>query len=336
MEYTLFYKLCQGKKIKVSTGFKSKISANKILQKYETKNIINRNLRLIKFSELQNEIINYISIDYAPGTVNIYKNTFKHFIHICKNNIISNYNINDVIKFRNELAKNIQFATVNIYLRTLRSIFNFAIRFNYLETNPAKSVKELKIENKIFLAFTEPEKHLIINSMNNNIYKDIIIFAFHTGFRLNEILNVQIKDIDFKNKTVITYNKNNFKLKTSNSIRIIPISDFLFNVICNRINNINNIYDINIKEKYLFENKKGNVFDKSKISKMFKCILRKLNFDECYHFHCTRHTFASELAKKGIPINDIAVLLGQKNIEVTKMYLHSEMNSLKRAVNYLS
>ncbi len=329
--YYIAYKNFKGKLIKTSTKCKSKQAANQILMKYETNNFIKRN-KIILLSDFQIELLNYLKIDYAPGTLNIYKNTFKYFMQFREDKPLNFYCINDIIVFRSELSKLIALTTANIYLRTLKAIFNFAIKFNYIDSNPCKSVKQFITPKKNFIAFTEYEKNLILKNISDSVYKDIILFAFHTGCRLNEILNIQIKDIDFKNNTINICNKDNFRIKT-NENRIIPVSDTLIEVIKNRIYFYNNIFDIDFKDKYLFSNKAGNRFDKSKISKMFKNILRKLNFDERYHFHCIRHTFASELANKNVPINQISLILGHKNIETTKIYLHSDINSLRNAVN---
>lgn len=334
--YYIAYKNFRGELVKTTTGCKSKKAANDVLKSYLKNDYTPQRVRVILFSELETEVLNFLSVDRTRGTLNIYHSTFKHFISVCKNIPVTSVEVTDIVKFRNTLANKIKPVTVNIYLRTLKSIFNIAMKLNFCNSNPARGIPQLKTNKKKFLAFTDSEKHLILNSMPDNVYRHAALFAFHTGFRLNEICNVQIKDIDLSKRIVSTYCKSDFQNKTESSERSVPVSDTLYNMICNIINSDSNIYEMDLQEKYLFRNKNGNRFDKNKISRKFKECLRKLNFDERYHFHCTRHTFASELARKGIPINDIAVLLGQKQIETTKIYLHSEIESLRRAVNCVS
>ena len=61
--------------------------------------------------------------------------------------------------------------------------------------------------------------------MNN-----IIKFALLTGCRLNEILNVQWKYINFQDRIINIFNKEDFKTKTGNQ-RQIPVSDELFKLL---------------------------------------------------------------------------------------------------------
>ena len=54
----------------------------------------------------------------------------------------------------------------------------------------------------------------------------------------------------------------------------------------------------------------------------FKRVLRMLKFDERYKFHCTRHTFATELADRNVPQHIIQDLLGHADMKSTAVYLH--------------
>ena len=41
-----------------------------------------------------------------------------------------------------------------------------------------------------------------------------------------------------------------------------------------------------------------------------------------FTWHCLRHTFASRLRMKGVPLEDIADLLGHKTLAMTVRYVH--------------
>jgi integrase len=58
------------------------------------------------------------------------------------------------------------------------------------------------------------------------------------------------------------------------------------------------------------------------ISKAVKHAFRKLKLPETYTLHTLRHTYASHLALQGVPIQQISLLLGHKNLQTTLIYAH--------------
>ena len=55
-----------------------------------------------------------------------------------------------------------------------------------------------------------------------------------------------------------------------------------------------------------------------------------------FHWHDLRHTFATRLRKNGVPLEDIADLLGPRGLAMTKRYAHTDMGRLRQAVRLLS
>ena len=52
-------------------------------------------------------------------------------------------------------------------------------------------------------------------------------------------------------------------------------------------------------------------------------------------FHTLRHTFASWLVQKGVPLHTVAELMGHRSIAMTQRYAHLSPESLRNAVNLL-
>jgi integrase len=57
------------------------------------------------------------------------------------------------------------------------------------------------------------------------------------------------------------------------------------------------------------------------IRKAFESAVRRAGIQD-YHFHDTRHEFASALAMKGVDLNTIRELLGHKTMEMVMRYSH--------------
>lgn len=55
-----------------------------------------------------------------------------------------------------------------------------------------------------------------------------------------------------------------------------------------------------------------------------------------FHWHDLRHTFATRLREKGVPLEDIADLLGHKGLGMTRRYAHTNLARLHQAVSRLA
>ena len=167
--------------------------------------------------------------------------------------------------------------------------------------------------------------------------KNLIIFALLTGCRLNEICNVQWKDINFQESILNISNKDNFKTKSGKQ-RKIPISDELLKLLYEMIEQKpnENVLSLYNPDNYIFSIRYGARLNIEYVSKAFKKILRRCNFPERYHFHCLRHTFITNLIKSGVNINYVKEIAGHSGIQTTMNYIHIVTNDLRDAVNKIS
>ena len=133
----------------------------------------------------------------------------------------------------------------------------------------------------------------------------IILIAARLGLRISDILNIKLKDIDWKN-----YKLNIIQPKTNN-LNILPLSKEVGWAIINYIKNsrpkCNNEY-LFVKMKYPFEKmEQFNNFNK---------YFEKCNLEENIKkgIHNLRHSFATNMLDNDIPIHIISSVLGHSNI----------------------
>ena len=89
------------------------------------------------------------------------------------------------------------------------------------------------------------------------------------------------------------------------------------------------------RSEYVFTKYNGMRYQHSFSSKKFKQYLRKVGLNEEIHFHSLRHSFASNLVRKGVSLYIVKELLGHSNITTTMMYAHLDNSSLVKAVGML-
>jgi integrase len=338
--YYLFYKDNFTNKIrKVTTGTRLKKEALEFVRKFnpdkdeEVKEIHNYN-----FKELQDKILKYTSENFTPCTNQIYYNTTSQFLKIVGNKPLNSISIGDIELFKSERLKKVNKVTLNIDIRTLKALFNLAIKWEMIKENPCQYVQQYSVNEKEKLNFEDFEIKRVLDLIEDIKYKNIVIFAIYTGCRISEILNIQWSDIDFNERIVTIRNKPNFKTKTG-AIRKIPISDKLYVVLDKMFKrnneNENKIYNLYNPDDYLFTNSNGVKNEYSYVSMKFKKYLRMAGLNEKYHFHCLRHTFISNLIKKGVNVNYVMELAGHSDLSTTLGYIHIVTEDLRDAVNLI-
>ena len=80
---------------------------------------------------------------------------------------------------------------------------------------------------------------------------------------------------------------------------------------------------------------RGIQYHHDTISQNFKKAVLKSDVDNELHFHSLRHSFASNLVMKGVPILGVSNLLGHQDISTTQIYSHLRKEELVKAVNCL-
>ena len=335
--YYLFYEdETTGKRKMVSCKTKKKPEALKFLTNFKVSKKGSKRINSVHYlKDLKEEIMHYANDNFTSGTVKIYRVVFTHLLRILNDKPIRLITNKEIENYKSIRLKEVTPSTVNIDLSTIKAIFNIAIKWNWLEENPVNKVNLISIPQKEILSFSDSEIKLILNNIEDLTFKNFVLVGLYTGCRLDEICNIQIKDINLKDQILNIRNKPNFKTKTG-KIRNIPISDELYSILQSMLGNDNNIINLFDPERYLFQNKENVKFHKDYISKSFKKILRKLNLPEKYHFHCLRHTFITQLIKKGVNINYVKEIAGHSDIQTTMNYIHIVTNDLREAVNKIS
>lgn len=150
----------------------------------------------------------------------------------------------------------------------------------------------------------------------------IILIAARLGLRINDILNIKLKDIDWKNyKINVTQSKNN-------NLNVLPLSKELgwaiIDYIKNARPNCNNEY-LFVKMKYPFN--KMNSFQT--FNKYFDKIDIETNIENKKGIHNLRHSLATNMLNNDIPLNIIASTLGDTCQTISSTYLKVDINNLK-------
>ena len=239
---------------------------------------------------------------------------------------IKEIKLNNLQNFFDKLKNS--YGTKSMLKSVLNSIFEFALKNEFIETNRVKFIElgknEKVIERKIFT--TDEIKILFDNLDSDNRFVKKMTYGtlilIYTGLRISEFINLKTKDVDLdKNVIYIT------KSKTSSGIRKIPISEKIIKLFKKNIDDT---------KEYFFFNKKGNKYIYFNFLTQFNKMLELLELEK-HTIHDTRHTFATLLNNANANSTSIIKLIGHTDFKTTEeIYTHKDIEELRKAVNLLN
>lgn len=341
--YLYYTNKSTGKRNKISTKCKLRNDAETFKENFEFQNnplSLGKKIRdnpHTTLSQLRDYAILYFSKQNYKFNQKLFSNGFNKFISYQTDKVVDTLTPLDIENWKMHRVEQVSKTTVNIEFRAFKALFNKAITWGLITTNPCTGIKQFSVAAKERLTFETKDLNKIISLMQefNPKLVEIVKFGFMTGARLNEILHLQWSDIDLKNRTITIRNKSNFQTK-SRKLRTIPISDnlqSLFNQMLLK-DGVMKLYDIS---DYVFTKENSKFpYDKCYVSRKFKHYLRKAGLPEKFHFHCLRHTFATNFLQASNNIYYAKEILGHSDIKTTTLYLHTDNNSLLNAMNLMS
>lgn len=228
---------------------------------------------------------------------------------------------NELLAFRDEKHKSYSPTYLKTLHNQLSAIFNHAVRFYDLNSNPAAKAGNMGTEQyKEMLFWTKEEYEKFAEVMMD---KPVSYYAFEMlywcGIRLGELLALTPSDFDFKNSTV-RINKSYQRLKgddvittpkTKKSNRTIKMSKFL----CEEMQEyISMIYGVKKTDRIFTITKSYLHHEMDRGSK--EAGVKRIRI------HDLRHSHISLLIDMGFSAVAIADRVGHESIEITFRYAH--------------
>jgi integrase/recombinase XerC len=216
-------------------------------------------------------------------------------------------------------------------LASLRTFFQFLVREGVIETNPAKLVATPRIERKLpnHLSVDDAVRFIETPDINTDLGRRdraIVEFLYATGIRVGELVNIDIKDVDFREKLVRVTGKRKKQ-------RIVPFGEPALQAVLlylekTRTVFLNNCPPAKRDENALFLNYQGTRITTRSVGRMIDKYIKQCADIHSISPHSLRHSFATHLLDSGADLRDIQELLGHARLSTTQIYTQVSMEKL--------
>lgn len=287
------------------------------------------------------QFIHYIEVErgFSPRTIEAYKhdlNKFVDFLLGFNKRTINKISKTDIRQFLSELAKN-GFKKPNSEitrarkLSSIKSFFKYLTREEILKINPASDIEAPKIPEKEPCYLTQDEYQKLLLTVKRTAtpyyqFRDLAIITVFlgTGIRLSELVGLTINSVEFDERTIKVTGKGNKE-------RIIPLNDDVVSSLEKYLKS-----RPEVETDHLFVSRKGNGLCSGSVYHLIKNYLKAAGIKkEKVGVHSLRHTFGTSLLNKGVNLVVIQELMGHKNLETTRRYLHTNNVDLRNAVEQI-
>ena len=200
---------------------------------------------------------------------------------------------------------NISDSQINQLINALNCFFIRILEQNEKVVKLERPRKKRKLPN----VFSLEEIERLLKTIGNMKHKCMLILVYSGGLRRSEVLNLRVEDLHFERKTLFIKNAKGGK------DRFTFFADIARKYLKEYLKQYNPRY-------YLFEGQTGGRYGESSIQKIFDSAKKKAKITSSVTIHGLRHSFATHLVEKGVPLHVVQDLLGHHSIKTTEIYLH--------------
>ena len=292
------------------------------LQEYELEK------RCTELMDLDQSYVHYLQLFLArkktegksERTINLYKLHLTRLLQTL-NMAVDKITENDLFVYLAKYKKDNDVS--NAYLDNIRLVFSSFFGWlnakGYIPKNPTAGLEPIKVEKKIKQPFSDEELEKLRRICDQERDLALIEFLYSTGVRVSELVALNRKDIDFYGKNVVVYGKGSKERETYlNAASCLHLKAYL-----------DSRTDDN-EALFVSERAPHTRITVAGVEK----ILRRIGKDAGVakvHPHRFRRTMATNVLKKGMPLEEVRELLGHTKLDTTMIYCTISKDNVKHS-----
>lgn len=245
----------------------------------------------------------------SKNTITLYRGQLTRLLS-CLNKPCSEITENDLFKYlaMYKQTRNVSNRYLDDLRRIMSSFFGWLVRKGFIDKNPAQGLDTIKCDSKIQKPFTDEELELIKRNCRTERETALIEMMYSTGIRVSELVALDKSDVNLDTLEVIVKGKGNKERITylSKTARL-HLKDYL----AQRTDDNEALFvsDTSASERLKVPS----------VQRILKKIGKRSGVADI-HPHRFRRTMATNVLKKGMPLEEVSKLLGHTKLETTMIY----------------
>lgn len=234
---------------------------------------------------------------------------------------IKQHNVRQYIASRHR--QGIAAKSLQRHLSSIRSFYQYLLRENLADNNPAQGIRAPKVKRKLPSTMNVDEVTQLLRPGSDDILdiRDLAMMElfYSSGLRLSELVSINLQELPAENDMLEVTGK-------GNKTRIVPIGQMARQAIKHWLDRRKEIAAQ--QEPALFVSKRGNRISRRTVEQRLsrQAVLHSSN--QHLHPHMLRHSFASHLLESSGDLRAVQELLGHANISTTQIYTHLDFQHL--------
>lgn len=209
--------------------------------------------------------------------------------------------------------------TLDNIRRIISSFFAWLEEENYIIKSPVRRIHKIRTGKVVKAIYSDEELEIMRDNCDNIRDLAIIDILASTGIRVGELVNMDIRDIDFAKRECLVLGKGNKERVVYFDARTkIHVQEYLDTRKDDNTALFVSLYKPNERLKI------------SGIEIRLRRLGRELSIERV-HPHKFRRTLATRAIDKGMPIEQVQVLLGHSQIDTTLQYAMVNQSNVKQS-----
>lgn len=276
----------------------------------------------------------------SERTIDYYRVTLEKWLHFYIKKSVLEWTRDDVrMHFARRMLDypDVSKVTINNDRRNFSSFFTWLMDEGYLRNgNPMKAMKKIKVDKVIKEPIPDDQIEVMRDKLAEKksanevgtkmwlkVVRDQAIFEFllTTGCRIGELTTAKLKDLDLERKEIKVFGKGaKERVCYLNTLSVLRMHQWL-----------DARKDIDNEYIFVAVDKTKGKHERLKISGV-EIAIRRLGREcgfENIHPHRFRRTAATTALRKGMPIEQVQLMLGHEQIDTTMIYAKTDTKNVK-------
>jgi integrase/recombinase XerD len=225
-------------------------------------------------------------------------------------------------------VERLQPASRNRIQYALSSFFRYCHGLGICSTNYAAAMQPIRYDRTERMFLLPEEIETLISAIPYSWHRTVAWTLALTGMRISECLSLRFHNVDLVKREI----RVGAETTKSHRHRVIPICRKLHAILLDYLQFRN---ELPYGYGKFFASPQTGRLSPTQFNRVLHQTTERLGWNCKVTAHVFRHSFATELLRKGVSIKHVQDLLGHSNLWVTSAYLHLTENDLRDAVSVL-